>query len=177
MLTCMQTHRILSMCLFFTHSYTNMYLEMFRLWSVLTHYLASLLSHACMHKQTEMHAWYICTQTHKHTLPALSPCSHCFNNAQLQPMNIPVSIFFSPSLSIISNFSSKPLREPAAKYGQACVMNFVQPSKLARRSWPLRPCLRLSFRHHFAGPWKEVRCACARVRSVNPRQSSWPVSF
>lgn len=144
------------------------------LWSVLSHYLVSLLSHACMQKHTDMHAHrptntHFLHQAHVHIASTMPSCSQwTFHFA---------FFFFSPSLPIISNFSSKPLREPAAKYGQACVMNFEQPSKAARRSWPLRPCLRLSFRHHFAGPCKEVRRACTRVHRVNPRQRLWPVSY
>lgn len=86
-----------------THTQTDtMYLEMSKLWSKLSQFLVPLLSHAWPHKHTDVHA-HVCAhrQRHTHTLPALSPGPYCSNDAQLQPMNIPVAVSFLPSLSVL----------------------------------------------------------------------------
>lgn len=73
-----------------------------KLWTELTRYLVHIPSHACTDKRTDIHAhMYAQRYTDTRTLPALSPGPYCSNGAQLQPMNIPVTVFFSllPSLS------------------------------------------------------------------------------
>ena len=98
------------------------------------------------HGHANVHAWWRThmrtnthTYTHVHKTSSLKPGSillqpyPAVTNEHSSCWGFPPTPL-SSSLAIISYFCLKPLRGPAAKYGQACVVNFEQPSKPVQRS-------------------------------------------